>query len=118
LIIRDCIDGRLITGDDVQSGFQPGKTNYVIIYGEGCFKPRGRRNGPSISTTSIATTCILWSSTWAFDARPRSRNWLRRYYRGYIPHLVVLDADEKALYDGDGEVASRTIEDIFEQSWG
>jgi hypothetical protein len=31
----DSLDGPLITGDDVQSGFVPGKPNYVIIYGEG-----------------------------------------------------------------------------------
>lgn len=36
----DSLDGRLITGDDAQSGFVPGKTNYVIIYGEGCFNSK------------------------------------------------------------------------------
>ena len=36
----DGLDGPLITGDDAQSGFQPGKTNYVIIYGEGCFNSK------------------------------------------------------------------------------
>jgi len=29
----DSLDGPLITGDDAQSGFVPGKPNYVIIYG-------------------------------------------------------------------------------------
>jgi hypothetical protein len=36
----DSIDGRLITGEDAQSGFVAGKTNYVIIYGEGCFNSK------------------------------------------------------------------------------
>ena len=36
----DSLDGPLITGDDVQAGFVPGKTNYVIIYGEGCFNSK------------------------------------------------------------------------------
>ncbi|MGH9540234.1 MAG: hypothetical protein ACRD3H_20075, partial [Terriglobales bacterium] len=36
----DSLDGALITGDDAQSGFVPGKTNYVIIYGEGCFNSK------------------------------------------------------------------------------
>ena len=31
----DSLDGPLIRGDDAQSGFFPGKPNYVIIYGEG-----------------------------------------------------------------------------------
>src|ERR1700758_1048303 len=36
----DSLDGPLITGDDTQSGFVPGKPNYVIIYGEGCFNSK------------------------------------------------------------------------------
>jgi hypothetical protein len=36
----DSLDGRLITGDDADSGFVPGKPNYVIIYGEGCFNSK------------------------------------------------------------------------------
>src|SRR5579863_10025254 len=36
----DSLDGPLITGDDTQSGSQPGKINYVIIYGEGCFNSK------------------------------------------------------------------------------
>jgi hypothetical protein len=36
----DSLDGPLITGDDAQSGFIRGKTNYVIIYGEGCFNSK------------------------------------------------------------------------------
>src|ERR1700739_4916558 len=36
----DSLDGPLITGDDAQSGFVPGKTNYVIIYDEGCFNSK------------------------------------------------------------------------------
>jgi hypothetical protein len=38
----DSQDGPLITGDDAQSGFVPGKTNYVIIYGDGCFNSKRR----------------------------------------------------------------------------
>src|SRR5260370_13025914 len=33
----DSLDGRLITGDDTESGFFPGKPNYDIIYGEAYF---------------------------------------------------------------------------------
>jgi hypothetical protein len=36
----DSLDGPLITGSDAQSGFVPGKPNYVIIYGEGCFNSK------------------------------------------------------------------------------
>jgi hypothetical protein len=36
----DSLDGPLITGSDAQSGFVSGKTNYVIMYGEGCFNSK------------------------------------------------------------------------------
>jgi len=42
---------------------------------------------------------------------------VKKYYKGYIPHVVVLDADGKVLYNDDGEVDSRVIEGIFEKSF-
>ena len=36
----DSLDGPLITGTDAESGFVSGKTNYVIMYGEGCFNSK------------------------------------------------------------------------------
>src|SRR5258708_8223944 len=36
----DSEDGPLITGDHMNEGAVPGKPNYVIIYGEGCFNSK------------------------------------------------------------------------------
>jgi hypothetical protein len=63
----DSLDGPLITGDDAQSSFGPGKTNYVIIYGEGCFN----------SKRQARRTVELYSK-----------------YRNQA-HFVVVDLDEK-----------------------
>ena len=41
---------------------------------------------------------------------------VKQYYTGYIPHVVVLDANGKALYNAAGEVDSRVIEQIFDKS--
>lgn len=41
---------------------------------------------------------------------------VKEYYTGYIPHVVVLDANGKALYNSAGEVDSRVIEGILEKS--
>ncbi len=41
---------------------------------------------------------------------------VKEYYKGYIPHVVVLDANGKALYNSAGEVDSRVIEEILEKS--
>jgi len=41
---------------------------------------------------------------------------VKQFYRGYIPHVVVLDARGQALYNQSGEVDSQHIEDIFSKS--
>lgn len=41
---------------------------------------------------------------------------VKQYYTGYIPHVVVLDANGKALYNAAGEVDSRVIEQILDKS--
>jgi hypothetical protein len=113
----DSIDGPLITGDDAQSGFQPGKTNYVIIYGEGCFnsKRQAQRTVDLYNTYRDRVHFVVVD----LDLRRSSaqQELVKRYFKGSIPHVVVLDARGKALYDADGEVASQRIEGIFEQSW-
>jgi hypothetical protein len=114
----DSIDGPLITGDDAQSGFQPGKINSVIIYGEGCLNSKRQAQRTVDLYNKYRDRVHLVVVDLDLRRSPAQQELVRRYYRGYIPQVVVLDADEKALYDADGEVASRTIEDLFEQSWG
>ena len=41
---------------------------------------------------------------------------VKEYYKGYIPHVVVLDVNGKALYNSSGEVDSRVIGEILEKS--
>ena len=49
--------------------------------------------------------------------RPAEQQQLvKEYYTGYIPHVVVLDANGKALYNSAGEVDSRVIEQILDKS--
>ncbi len=113
----DSLDGPLITGDDAQSGFQPGKTNYVIIYGEGCFnsKRQARRTVELYNKYRDQVHFVVVDLD--VPRSPEQQQLVKRYYQGYIPHLVVLDADGKALYNSDGEVESRVIEGIFEKSF-
>jgi len=41
---------------------------------------------------------------------------VKEYYTSYIPHVLVLDAQGEPLYNQSGEVESRVIEDLFNQS--
>src|SRR5258708_6570104 len=113
----DSLDGPLMTGDDAQSGFVPGKTNYVIIYGEGCFnsKRQARRTVDLYNTYRNQVHFVVDD----LDVRrsPEQQQLVKQYYQGSIPHGLVLDANGKALYNSSGEVDSRVIEDDFEKSF-
>ena len=49
--------------------------------------------------------------------RPRSpeqQELVESYYRGYIPHVVVLDSKGKAVYNAAGEVDVSTIAGVLD----
>ena len=39
---------------------------------------------------------------------------VRKFYKGYIPHVVVLDAKGNAIYDQAGEVSESEISRILD----
>lgn len=113
----DSLDGPLVTGDDAQSGFVPGKTNYVIIYGEGCFnsKRQARRTVDLYNKYRNHVHFVVVD----LDVKrsPGQQQLVKQYYQGSIPHVLVLDANAKPLYNSPGEVDSKHVEAVFEQSF-
>ncbi len=112
----DSLDGPLITGDDAQSGFVAGKPNYVIIYGEGCFnsKRQARRTVELYNKYRSQVHFVVVDLD--VQRSPEQQQLVKQYYKGYIPHVLVLDAHGTPLYNQSGEVESRAIEDIFQKS--
>ena len=112
----DSLDGPLITGDDAQSGFVAGKTNYVIIYGEGCFnsKRQARRTVELYNKYRSQVHFVVVD----LDSKrsPEQQQLVKQYYKGYIPHVLVLGANGEPLYDSSGEVDSKVIEGVFAES--
>ena len=113
----DSLDGPLIIGDDPQSGFVPGKTNYIIIYGEGCFnsKRQARRTVELYNKYRNQVHFVVVDLDVTRSAEQQQL--VRQYYQGSIPHVLVLDANGKPLYNSAGEVDSKHIEAIFAQSF-
>ena len=113
----DSLDGPLITGDDAQSGFVAGKTNYVIMYGEGCFnsKRQARRTVELYNKYRNQVHFVVVD----LDAKrsPEQQKLVKEFYKGYIPHVVVLDANGNPLYNSSGEVESKEIEAVFAKSF-
>jgi len=112
----DSLDGPLITGDDAQAGFVAGKTNYVIMYGEGCFnsKRQARRTVELYNKYRNQVHFVVVD----LDAKrsPEQQKLVKQFYKGYIPHVVVLDANGNPLYNSSGEVDSKEIEGVFAKS--
>jgi thiol-disulfide isomerase/thioredoxin len=113
----DSMDGPLITGDDAQSGFVSGKTNYVIIYGEGCFNSK-RQARRTVELYNKYRDQVHFVVVDLDEKRsPDQQKLVKEYYEGSIPHVLILDANGKPLYNSAGEVDSKHISSIFEQSF-
>jgi hypothetical protein len=112
----DSLDGLLITGDDAQSGFVPGKPNYVIIYGEGCFNSKRQAQRTVELYNKYRSQVHFVVIDLDVQRSPEQQRLVRQYYKGYIPHVLVLDARGDPLYNRAGEVDSRYIEDLFKKS--
>jgi hypothetical protein len=111
----DSNDGPLITGDHLQDGIVAGRPNYIIIYGEGCFnskrqarrtvelygKYRGRVNFVAIDLDT--------------PLKAAQQDLVSRFYRGYIPHVVVLDTSGNPVYNSSGEVQVADITAILDR---
>lgn len=112
----DSLDGPLITGTDTQSGFVPGKPNYVIIYGEGCFnsKRQARRTVELYNKYRSRVHFVVIDLD--VQRSPEQQQLVKVYYKGYIPHVLVLNGRGEPVYNQSGEVDSRVIEDLFNGS--
>jgi hypothetical protein len=112
----DSEDGPLITGDKLEAGFVPGKPAYVLMYGEACFnsKRQARRTVELYEKYKGRVQFVMADLDRPLS--PAQEELKKKYYAGYIPHVVVLDASGNALYNASGEVDSGRISHVLDQS--
>jgi hypothetical protein len=112
----DSEDGPLITGDHMDTGAVPGKPNYVIIYGEGCFnsKRQARRTVNLYEKYKDRVNFVVVD----LDQKrtPAQQQLVKEYYRGYIPHVVILDKSGTALYNASGEVDESSVSSTLDRA--
>ncbi len=112
----DSQDGPLITGDHLEDGPVAGKPTYAIIYEEGCFN----------SKRQAARTVELYEKYKGrvqfvvvdVDRRqsPAQKELVKKFFKGYVPQVVVLDREGKTAYDGSGEVDEGEISKVLENA--
>jgi len=112
----DSQDGPLITGEHMGTGFVSGKPAYVIMYGEGCYnsKRQARRTVDLYEKYKNEVQFVIID----LDHRlsPAQDQLKKKYYTGYIPHVVVLDAAGNPVYNSSGEVDSSVISSLLDKA--
>jgi hypothetical protein len=112
----DSQDGPLITGDHMEAGAVSGKPSYVIMYGEACYNSK-RQARRTVSLYEKYKGRVQFLVVDLDGYLSRSQQELRKkYYRGSIPHVVVLDSSGIALYDRAGEVEEAVISDLLDKA--
>jgi len=112
----DSQDGPLITADHLEVGAVSGKPAYAIFYSEGCFnsKRQARRTVELYEKYKGRVQFVVVDLD-----RPRSpaqEELVKKFYKGYIPHVVVLDRDGKTAYNSSGEVEEGEISKVLEKA--
>jgi len=112
----DSHDGPLITGDNLGAGFIAGTPAYVIIYGEGCYnsKHQARRTVSLYEKYKGRVQFIVIDLDHRLSSAQQQLK--EKYYKGYIPHVVVLDGAGAALYNSSGEVEEEVISKTLDQA--
>lgn len=112
----DSQDGPLITGEGMEAGFVPGKPAYVIMYGEGCYnsKRQARRTLELYEKYKGRVQFVVIDLDHRLSSSQEELK--KKYFRGYIPHVVVLDASGSVQYNASGEVEESAISSILDKT--
>jgi len=112
----DSQDGPLITGDHMEAAAVSGKPAYVIMYGEACYnsKRQARRTVSLYEKYKGRVQFVVVDlDGYLSHAQQELR---KKYYRGSIPHVVVLDSSGTAVYDRAGEVDEAVISSLLDKA--
>ena len=112
----DSQDGPLITGDHLEDGPVAGHPAYIIVYQEGCFnsKRQARRTVDLYEKYRGKVQFVVID----LDRKQShvQAELVRKFFKGRIPHVVVLDREGKPAYDRSGEVDEISIANILDRT--
>jgi hypothetical protein len=112
----DSQDGPLITGDHLEDGPVAGNPAYIIVYQEGCFnsKRQARRTVDLYEKYRGKVQFVVID----LDRKqsPVQEELVKKFFKGRIPHVVVLDREGKPAYDRSGEVDEVLISKILDRT--
>jgi hypothetical protein len=100
----------------MDAGTVAGKPAYVIMYGEGCFnsKRQARRTVGLYQMYKGRVQFVIIDIDQHLS--PAQKELKKKYFRGYIPHVVLLDASGAAIYNHSGEVDGAVIAGLLDKT--
>jgi hypothetical protein len=109
-------DGPLITGDQMEDGTVSGKPTYAIFYGEACFnsKRQARRTVDLYEKYKGRVQFVVVDLD--LHQSVKQEKLVKEFYKGSIPHVVVLNRDGRTAYNSAGEVDSAEISKVLEKA--
>ena len=112
----DSQDGPLITGEHMDDGVAAGKPAYLLLYGEGCYnsKRQARRTVSLYEKYKDRVQFVIVDLDHPLSDAQKGVQ--KKYYRGYIPHVVVLNAAGAALYNASGEMDETAISGLLDRA--
>lgn len=110
----DSHNGPLITGEKMLDGLAKDKPNYIIIYEQGCFnsKRQARRTVNLYNKYRGRVHFVIIDLD--LNRSNSQEELVKKYYAGYIPHIVILDRAGKPVYNRSGEVEESWLAGILD----
>ena len=100
----------------MDAGVTPGKPAYLLLYGEGCYnsKRQARRTVSLYEKYKGRVQFVIVDLDHPLSTGQRELE--KKFYRGYIPHVVVLDASGAPVYNSSGEVDEAAISTLLDKA--
>src|SRR5882757_4169302 len=112
----DSHDGPLISGDHLEQGAATDKPTYVLIYGEGCYNSK-RQARRTVELYEKYKGKVQFAVVDLDKPRsPAQEDLVKKFYKGYIPHVTVLNRDGKIAYNNSGEVEEGEISKVLDKA--
>ncbi|HSC34150.1 MAG TPA: hypothetical protein VLG45_02655 [Thermodesulfobacteriota bacterium] len=111
----DSNDGPLITGESLSDGsVRKGTPAYIIFYHRECYNSK-RQARRTVELYEKYTGRVDFIIVDLDTELSKEQEVLRsRFYGNYIPHVTVIDAGGKVVYDKSGEIGSDKISLILD----
>ena len=110
----DSVDGPLITGNNAAIGVVPGKPNYVMIYGEGCYNSKNQAQRTVHLAERYGDRVNFVLVDLDKPQTPAQQQLVHQYYGGSIPDLILVDSAGKPIYNQAGEQSEKTLSELLD----